>query len=144
MYHLVYTSHAVNPLSQRELILLLEECRTFNKAKNITGMLLYMEGKFIQVLEGNKVEVNKLYDNIRKDPRHEKVTLVVAGNSPDRVFKDWSMGFKKLSYGAFEKITGFQDIDVFFNDEERIDQGHLLLVFLKLFYEKNIVDYSEL
>jgi len=106
-------------------------------------MLLYLEGKFIQVLEGRENEVRKLYGKICNDPRHKRVITVVEGNSPSRVFIDWSMGFKKLSYAGFEDVTGFQDIDSFFKDEERIENGHLLLVLLKLFYDKNIADYSD-
>ena len=143
MYHLVYTSHATAPFSQADLLHLLVQSRTHNAEKSITGMLLYLEGKFIQVLEGRKNEVTKRYDKIRNDQRHKRVTTVVEGNSPSRVFVNWSMGFKTLSNVEFEKVTGFKDIDVYFEHGEKIEDGHLLLVLLKLFYEKNIVDYSE-
>ena len=143
MYHLIYTSHAVTQFSEAGLIQLLEQCRTFNKEKDISGMLLYLQGKFIQVLEGNKVEVNALYSSIEKDPRHKKVTKVIEGNSPHRIFKGWSMGFKKLTHEEFSNLSGFQDIDNFFNKQKLTEHSSLVLVFLKLFYEKNMVDYPE-
>ncbi len=143
MYHLIYTSHATTPSSEAELIQLLEECRAFNKENNISGILLYLQGKYIQVLEGNKVEVNALYSRIEKDPRHKRVTKVIEGNSPQRIFKGWSMGFKKLTHEEFSSLSGFQDIDSFFSKQKLTEHSSLVLVFLKLFYEKNIVDYPE-
>ena len=117
MYHLIYTSHAVSPLSQHELIDLLAESRTFNAANHITGMLLYLRGKFIQVLEGEKKVVTELYERIQVDPRHEKVMTVIEGNSPIRFFKNWSMGFKQLTPDEFSHITSYKDIDRFFRKE---------------------------
>lgn len=144
MYHLIYTSHAVAPLSQHELIDLLAECREFNKKHHVTGMLLYLRGKFIQVLEGEKEVIIGLYEGIRSDPRHERVMTIIEGNSPVRFFKNWSMGFKQLTNTEFAHITSFKDIDRFFKKEGLGDDGSLLMTFLKLFYKKNIVDYSEL
>ncbi len=110
---------------------------------DITGMLLYLEGKFIQVLEGRKDAVLSLFDKIKKDLRHERIRTIIEGMPDKRVFKNWSMGFKKTSYSEFTKITGFKDIDVFFNEQKPKENDSLLLVFLEIFYKQNIVDYSE-
>ena len=80
MYHLVYTSVAVAPFSEVDLIQLLEQSRNSNKTTDITGILLYIQGKFIQVLEGEKTVVNKLYTKIVGDVRHKKVTIVIEGH----------------------------------------------------------------
>ncbi|MBX2945513.1 MAG: BLUF domain-containing protein [Cyclobacteriaceae bacterium] len=144
MYHLVYTSHATNPLTPEELIQLLKESRLYNKQHHITGMLLYLNGKFIQILEGKKEDVTGVYANICRDKRHHRVITIMEGNSPSRIFHDWSMGFKMLSHSEFEDITGFKDIDHFFERNKAKDKGNLLYTFLTLFYKKNIVDYAEL
>ena len=144
MYHLVYTSYAVEPFLEEDLIQLLIKNRTYNKQKHISGILLYLNGKFIQVLEGKKSEVLALYTIIEKDPRHKKVRIVIEGSSSHRFFKDWSMGFKKLSVEEFEDLSGAQDIDVFFGKQENAGQGNLVMTFLNLFYKKNMVDYPEL
>lgn len=143
MFHLVYTSYAVNPFSEAELVGLLKQSRAFNKEHGITGMLLYIQGKFMQVLEGKKDAVIELYENIRKDSRHRRVTTIVEGNSPDRIFKDWSMGFKQLSEREAKGLSNFQDLDSFFSDKGPSTDTSLLMVFLKLFYTKNMVDYAE-
>ena len=143
MYHLVYTSHAVEPFSQEYLIDLLRESRSVNRQHQITGMLLYLNGKFIQILEGKRDDVQKIYQKILQDKRHQRVIKIMEGNSPDRVFHNWSMGFKMLSHTEFEKITGFTDIDHFFEENKAKEKGNLLLTFLTLFYKKNIADYAD-
>lgn len=143
MYHLAYTSHATQPLNPEDLIQLLRESRVNNKVYNITGMLLYLNGKFIQILEGKKEDVIKIYANICLDKRHHRVIMIMEGNSPNRIFHNWSMGFKMLSHSEFEDITGFKDIDHFFIENKAKDKGNLLFTFLTLFYKKNIVDYAE-
>jgi hypothetical protein len=143
MYHLVYTSHAVKPLSESELLELLKQSRDRNKEFKISGILLYVQGKFMQVLEGKKAFVEKIYASIVNDPRHTRVTMVLEGNSPTRIFKGWSMGFKKLSNDDFANVSGFTDIDIFFDEHKMKENSSLLLVFLKLFYRKNMVDYPE-
>jgi hypothetical protein len=81
MYHLIYTSMAIAPFSERDLIQLLEQSRTLNKKAGITGMLMYTRSKFIQVLEGEQSIVNKLYAKIVEDDRHKKITTVLEGKS---------------------------------------------------------------
>lgn len=143
MYHLVYTSVAIAPFSEADLIHLLEQSRNANKKTDVTGILLYIQGKFIQVLEGEKSVVSKLYTKIVGDSRHKKVTIVIEGESKERMFKGWSMGFKKLGSQQVESLSGFSDIDEFFSSKSDNDHTNLVLVFLKLFYKKNMVDYPE-
>ncbi len=144
MYHLVYTSYATEPFLEEDLVQLLVQSRAYNKEKSISGILLYLQGKFIQVLEGKKSVVLALYSTIEKDPRHKKVRIVIEGSSPQRLFKGWSMGFKQLSSEEFEDLSGAQDIDVFFGKQENAGKGNLVMTFLNLFYKKNLVDYPEL
>ncbi len=144
MYHLVYTSHAVRQLSEEDLIELLKESRLFNLEHGITGMLLYIQGKFIQVLEGSKDEVIQLFDRIATDPRHTRVAVISEGDSTHRIFKDWSMGFRRLTNAEASELSGFKDIDVFFAKKNIQEKSSLLLIFLKLFYDKNMVEYVDL
>lgn len=143
MYHLVYTSVAVNAFSEADLIGLLDQSRQSNKKLDITGMLLYTRGKFIQVLEGEKSVVNRLYTKIAGDARHKRIAIVIEGDSKERMFQNWSMGFKKLGSEELKSLSGFTDIDEFFTNANTSDSANLVLVFLKLFYKKNMVDYPE-
>ncbi len=144
MYHLVYTSHATRHFTEEDLVSLLKECRAFNQVHRITGMLLHIQGKFIQVLEGSKQEVVSLFEQIAIDPRHKRVALVAEGDSASRIFKDWSMGFKRLTPEQAVQLSGFRDIDQFFAKKQIQEKSSLLLIFLKLFYDKNMVEFAEL
>lgn len=144
MYHLIYVSQAARPLAESELIEILRTSRENNASKNITGMLLYLNDKFIQVLEGEEEVIKELYDQISTDPRHNRVIRVLEGNAEQRTFKDWSMGFKQLyDTDEVEALTGFKDIDRFFSSD-KTNNGDLLLTFLTIFYNKNITDFAEL
>jgi Sensors of blue-light using FAD len=143
MYHLIYISYANAPFSETELVGLLQKCRANNKSKDITGMLLYLRERFIQVLEGDQTLVKRLYNKIEKDPRHKKVSIVLEGQSPERIFKDWSMGFKNLSLADYNELSGFQDMDTFFAKQNVSNESSAPLIFLKLFYKKNLNDYPE-
>ncbi len=143
MYYLVYTSTAVTHFSEEDLIDLLNQSRGTNKKIGITGMLIHTRGKFIQVLEGEKSVVNNLYTKIEQDDRHKKITMVMEGESEERIFKDWAMGFKRLGDHEFQSLAGFSDLDYFFESRNNAEATSLVLVFLKLFYKKNIIDYPE-
>lgn len=76
MIRLLYISSATKPMTDDELLVLLNECRKSNNKDGITGMMLYCGDSFIQVLEGNTEEVDSLFKTIKKDPRHSNVTVL--------------------------------------------------------------------
>lgn len=71
--HVLYRSQAVRPFSSAHLTALLEASRAYNEAHDITGLLCYSAGHFVQLLEGTTTEVYRLYARIRQDPRHHQV-----------------------------------------------------------------------
>lgn len=93
--YLLYCSAALRPWHDEELADLLEEARAYNKRHNITGLLCYDEGHFVQVIEGSPAEVNRLFARIERDPRHHHVQLLCRGTSAQREFADWRMVFTK-------------------------------------------------
>jgi hypothetical protein len=103
-----------NEFAEHDLIELLKECRVSNKQNGITRMLLYLQGKFIHVLEGEKIVVDRIYAKIKADPRHTRIMTVIQGNSQEHFFKGWTIGFKRLTFEDAEQLTGFRDIDLFF------------------------------
>jgi hypothetical protein len=109
LYTLVYVSVATNPMNEEELHSLLEECRTNNEKHNITGMLLYRDGYFIQALEGEEEIVTELYNNIAADPRHERCLTVYRNRITDRAFGEWAMGFNRLDKVDPNALPGFSD-----------------------------------
>ncbi len=67
LFHLIYVSTAVKPMIGDELVSLLEQSRARNKRHRITGMLLYSDGHFMQVLEGEEASVMKIFEDISHD-----------------------------------------------------------------------------
>ena len=93
MYYLIYVSTATKALHEEQLISLLESCRENNLKQKVTGMLLYKNGHFMQMLEGDEKTVKSLYEKICCDKRHHGQYLVMTGNTEQRAFPDWSMVF---------------------------------------------------
>lgn len=62
-----------------------------NPSLDITGMLVYNGGNFIQALEGPKESVTQLFEKISKDERHRNVLVLLSGGIDKREFPDWAM-----------------------------------------------------
>lgn len=93
VFRLLYRSRNLIPADQRkkELGLLFTAARGNNKRQGITGALLLSGDSFVQVLEGDEQAVRALFTAIERDPRHSEVTLLEAGQVPERVFARWAM-----------------------------------------------------
>jgi hypothetical protein len=133
---LVYLSAAVFPFSPQDLAELLAKSRASNSALGITGMLLFKEGKFLQVLVGEREAVLTLYEKIAKDPRHQRLTTLSEAAAA-RDFPESAMGFHDLNSADAVRTAGFSDfLDIsltaadFFSDPARAKR------LLSLFKEK--------
>jgi hypothetical protein len=109
MFYEVYASSAVRPFSNEELIELLEKSRAKNHELNVTGMLLYKDGNFMQVLEGEESVVLALMAVIARDPRHRGLLRLTRGYTDDRQFPTWSMGFRNLDSPEVRSLEGFTE-----------------------------------
>ena len=109
LFSLVYTSRAVAPMSRDDLTGLLQQARAHNPAARLSGILLYRNQTFVQLLEGQRNRVEPLYDAIRRDPRHHKVTTVSTREQLDRQFPDWSMAFDNLDEQPVD-VPGWSDL----------------------------------
>lgn len=92
---LIYVSDLVQR-NEAELGSIVEAAVRHNRKDQITGMLLYSEGNFLQVLEGPKEAVHATYRRISKDKRHQNLMLIAEEEVAQRQFADWSMGYRQL------------------------------------------------
>ena len=106
---MIYISAATVPFTPEDLANLLGKARANNSSVGVTGMLVYHEGSFFQVLEGPEEEVFNIYDIIADDPRHDEVKLLLKSTVEKRSFEDWSMGFVNPEKALFQQIPGFAD-----------------------------------
>jgi hypothetical protein len=97
MHQLVYVSSASPDLSEDDLQDILSCARATNRELDITGMLVYLDGYFLQVLEGRTECVRELYARIEADPHHTGAKVLIESDVAKRAFPDWSMGFRKAS-----------------------------------------------
>ncbi|WP_299437758.1 phosphate-starvation-inducible PsiE family protein [uncultured Rhodospira sp.] len=111
MIQITYASTATTPMSTADLRDILTVSRRYNAAHGITGMLLYHEGTFLQVLEGEEPEVEALVDRLSTDSRHTDVTILERKTVTEREYPDWSMGFKKLSSQDLSNIADLEGFD---------------------------------
>jgi Sensors of blue-light using FAD len=107
LFSLIYLSAATRPFSQLDLLQLLTKSRENNSGLGVTGMLLFKDGNFLQVLEGEESKVQALYEKIAQDRRHRTLITLSMGYSPERDFPDWSMGFNDLRSSELAKTPGF-------------------------------------
>jgi Sensors of blue-light using FAD len=92
LVRLLYASRAVPAIDQDVLVAILRKSKANNPSTGITGVLCFSEGIFLQVLEGGRAAVNKLYNRIASDSRHSDVTLLCYEEIGERRFAGWSMG----------------------------------------------------
>ena len=118
MFFLVYVSAAVTWFSAAELHSLLAAARANNQRAGITGMLLYKDGNFMQVLEGEEAAVRALQARIACDLRHRGMVVIASGPLQQRQFPDWTMGFADLSLVADSPLPeGYSEfLDLPFTD----------------------------
>ncbi|UYZ64682.1 BLUF domain-containing protein [Hymenobacter weizhouensis] len=110
MHHIIYQSAETAPLSDAELRQLLQHWRAYNHSQGITGILLYSEGQFLQIIEGGEAEVQALFERIERNYRHVHVVKLADGPIPQRCFTEWSMGYVPLEPAAFTRVRGYLDL----------------------------------
>ena len=89
----VYTSAAMQPMPKSKLYKILVDSRVNNKLADITGLLVYVDGNFLQVLEGEQEAVTALLEKISKDRRHKDVKVVYKTSIENRTFNSWQMAY---------------------------------------------------
>jgi hypothetical protein len=142
LFSLVYISKAVNTVQEEVLLDILNESHLWNRAHDVTGMLLYLrgpilahkEGRFVQALEGPEEEVKKLFEMIRRDNRHGNITLLNEGMIKKRNFESWLMGFESLDQEAYKLKPGFFELDDDFLNSGKLQKLSVPLTFMKSFY----------
>jgi hypothetical protein len=92
-YRIMYSSEAAAGLAAPELEGMLVESRIRNRAHGISGVLVFVDGAFLQILEGEKDDVLELMARIERDPRHHDIKVFSEGDVDERAFSSWSMAY---------------------------------------------------
>ena len=97
MFYLIYVSHAADGLKSSDLHDILNKAHEVNANLGITGLLLYKNKRFMQLIEGQEDTVRGLYQKILQDPRHRDLIVLQEDTEPERQFPEWSMAFRNLN-----------------------------------------------
>lgn len=135
LYQFAYFSISTFPMKEIDLIEILSKSRTNNQLLGVTGILVFMDGCFLQVLEGEKDIVMALAYKIKADKRHKDFIKLHESEIEERDFKDWSMGFETTSISAYKHLAGFSDLsDEGFLEEIQQKKNSKVIKKLKIFY----------
>lgn len=92
LVRLLYASRAAGAVGAEVIEAILEESRRRNPELGVTGVLCQSGDIYLQVLEGGRDAVNRLYNRIVRDPRHRDVVLLDYQEITERRFAAWTMG----------------------------------------------------
>ena len=129
IYQIIYLSKTETDLSDEVLEAILTQAQKNNSAQGLTGILLYENREFLQVLEGGYDAVKSALARISNDPRHNDMVLLYDGRVNKRAFAKWKMGFARLETSQRSKLEQLND---FFDNEDDLSnlQSGLLRVFV--------------
>ena len=117
LVRLIYASRSSGPITQELLDGILNPSRKYNLEAGLTGVLcICANNVFLQVLEGGREEINKLYGKLVSDDRHTDVTILHHEEIDERRFSSWRMGrvdLDKLNVGTILKYSETPVLDPF-------------------------------
>jgi hypothetical protein len=106
---MAYLSSASYEHSDDDLANLLLHSRANNARNGLTGMLLFRDGQFLQILEGPEDAVRDRYARIAADPRHHGVHKLMDTAVTERQFPQWTMGYRALTDTTVDALPGYED-----------------------------------
>ena len=141
MLRMFYISAARRLVTASELSDILAVSRERNRVDGVTGVILYQEGSFAQVLEGPEDAVRACFARIEKDRRHSGCTVILEEKADARLFEDWHMEIVSMVRMAAMEKHGVMALKAFQQTPQfKAVQGHLVLKsFMKGFADEPAV-----
>ena len=142
MIQLAYVSKATDEFNQNiddNVFNILETARKNNGTKGISGLLIYRDGYFLQLLEGDADSVLHLYGKIAVDNRHVQIRTLFKQETSMRLFPNWAMGFSKLENKELEAVSNinpWDEIQGFLDNNQTIPNEKVLRIFKSFKYKE--------
>jgi hypothetical protein len=128
LQQLIYVSHSHGQLDPPALDRILNAARSFNPTVGVTGLLLYHDGSFLQVLEGPQASIDMLMQKISQDRRHGGLLVMSSKPAASRVFPDWSMGYVPAGSLSGAQREGAFNLFAYAADRDVVPSGRAMLV----------------
>ena len=106
MHQIIYTSEAAQGLSSDEVFRIVEQSARNNPGRDITGFLIFRDGRFLQLIEGPLSKLENLLDALRSDPRHHSLKIVDQCAIANRSFGRWRMRRVGDGQPALDELEG--------------------------------------
>lgn len=135
MFQIVYVSTASWSMTANDLNEIVDISRANNRRLNVTGLLLYLDHCFLQILEGPKEAVLALFPAIEHDPRHKGIRVLVQREITQRLFNGWTMGFDRPTESKAPEI--FQITHEAIENAVAPEKAAEIAVLLRNFYRIN-------
>ena len=120
-----YASFLNDGLNVNEVIESIKDISLKKNPRNgITGFLVYSNELFIQLIEGEKLNVDITYKIIEADNRHHDIKILFEQEIKERAFPDWAMHFEyseELDFKVLNKVLNFQNKSLIISNEEIYD-----------------------
>lgn len=143
LFRLIYTSSATTKMKEADIFDIIKKAQKNNKAIDITGLLLYIDGAFLQVLEGPEKSVKAIYHKISSDPRHENAKIILQGKIEYRDFSSWDMGLKIFTSQDIEDLKAMNNNPDFDLKSTLINNQSLAFEFMKHFYNNGEINFAK-
>lgn len=130
-YQVIYSSQAASPMSMAELEDILVDAREGNRRRGVTGALVYVDGVFLQILEGPRDVVQALMASIARDTRHAAIHVFHEAETERPMFGSWKMAYLESSPGqvaAWLGLEGTASLDELMADLHRAPSGATRIV----------------
>jgi len=93
LHQIMYISTVVGTITPQECAEVAQLSAVNNQRDDVTGLLLFNSRRFLQVLEGPKDAVERIFARIYDDPRHRAVVKLREGAIDTREFGQWAMAY---------------------------------------------------
>jgi len=104
LIHVIYVSSAAPDISEHDTVKFLNETRKANRKNDVSGMMLYIGGCFLQLLEGEAARVDTVCQTIFRDKR--EMRMVHREPIAVREFPEWTMGFEAVAPLEAARLLG--------------------------------------
>ena len=104
LIHVIYVSSAAPDISEHDTVKFLNEARKANRKNDVSGMMLYVGGCFLQLLEGDAARVDSVCRTIFQDKR--EMRMVLREPIAEREFPEWTMGFEAVAPHEAARLLG--------------------------------------
>jgi hypothetical protein len=104
LIHVIYVSSAAPDISEHDTVKFLNDARKANRKNDVSGLMLYIGGCFLQLLEGEAAQVDSVCRAIFQDKR--EMRMLLREPIAEREFPEWTMGFEAVAPLEAARLLG--------------------------------------